>query len=555
VLTADECRRLIDAAGQNHFRLYRTRDRVLLKLLAIVGLRRGELVAASVADYDCDERTLVVPLSKGRKSRVIPLPPDLCADIDAWLTVRPPGKHRGLLTTRTGRPLSTTCIYRALHRAVKAAGLEGRGITPHVLRHTAATLVLRSSRDLVATSRLLGHSSVAVTGDTYCHLTHDDLRRAVNCHPLADRSETTDGALDPRLAPLSLLVPAQNADLLTEAEEAADAAVEGYRRLAEEAPTRHERLRCQGQESAESWAVPTAWIDSGTPRDVNREGAALAGGCPSDSFHPRCFHPAVGGRHGVPRAASRRREGPALLRRSEGVWIVRQRPQRSCGGDLSRRETPSAPEPRGIRLLSAGRQHLRHPGSGTPEQPGSPVRRRVWPGSSSGNGSRATSVHQATAIGGANWSVTHPNGSRAREPARTGARASGRGHPATPATSRHSSAWNQFAKSSRMAHHTGWLVWRLSRAPCIRRRPSSCGSRPTGGASSIRAVLPCWEGPLSAFVSAFLAVPSVGVEQVAHDGAKQDNPDLGSMARRERSGLLRTCPSIALMVPWTAGRD
>jgi len=228
VLSAEECRQLLQAAEKNHYHLYRIRDRVLLKLLMQVGLRRSEVIAARIGDYDQSARTLTVVMSKGRKSRVVPLPGGLCADLNAWLLVRPAGHHDRLLTTRTGQPLTAKCLYRSLATLAKHAGLEHRGIGPHLLRHTAATLVLRNSGDLLATSRLLGHSSVAVTADTYCHLSNDDVRRAVNYHPLVQPC-LAEGDGYPCSSAWDLPLPEDRRDLVARAEAMAATGLAEYR--------------------------------------------------------------------------------------------------------------------------------------------------------------------------------------------------------------------------------------------------------------------------------------------------------------------------------------
>ncbi len=243
VLSVEECQRLIAATEKRHYRLYRVRDRVLLKLMLLVGLRRAEVIAARVTDYSQRDRTLAVVMSKGRRSRVVPLLADLCADIEAWLQVRPDCHHDRLLTTRTGGPISAKTIYRDLRALARLAGLGDRGITPHLLRHTAATLVLRSSGDLLATSRLLGHSSVAVTGDVYCHLSNDDVRRAVGCHPLAGQTNETGLLLDARLATWPDLALGDDAALMTEAEEIVEAALDEHRRALAGDPDRAQRCR------------------------------------------------------------------------------------------------------------------------------------------------------------------------------------------------------------------------------------------------------------------------------------------------------------------------
>ncbi|MBC7286837.1 MAG: tyrosine-type recombinase/integrase [Armatimonadetes bacterium] len=185
VLSEDECRRLLEAADKRHYRLYRVRDRLLLELMMVTALRRGELIGLCMGDYDAEACVITVRTAKGGKWRRVPLPRDLCRDIETWLAIRPPADHDRLLTTRTGAPLTPKAIYRALRSLAEIAHIDPRRVTPHLLRHTAATLVLRQSGDPLATSRLLGHSSVAMTGDVYCHLTDEDVRRAVGRHPLA----------------------------------------------------------------------------------------------------------------------------------------------------------------------------------------------------------------------------------------------------------------------------------------------------------------------------------------------------------------------------------
>lgn len=88
-------------------------------------------------------------------------------------------------------PLSTTTVTRHLRLAAETAGLEG--VSPHVLRHTAATWLLgeRSDIPLVQASRMIGHRSVAVTEQVYGHLVARHLRGAADA--LAD---LIDGELD-----------------------------------------------------------------------------------------------------------------------------------------------------------------------------------------------------------------------------------------------------------------------------------------------------------------------------------------------------------------------
>jgi integrase len=79
--------------------------------------------------------------------------------------------------TKFGGLVDPQELLRAVKRAAKAVGLEG--VSPHTLRHSAATRWLEAGVHIKAVSDLLGHSSVAITGDTYGHTSDTAARSAV----------------------------------------------------------------------------------------------------------------------------------------------------------------------------------------------------------------------------------------------------------------------------------------------------------------------------------------------------------------------------------------
>lgn len=184
VLSQDECQRLLEACEKNHFSLYRVRDRAILKLMMILGLRRGEVIALRLRDYSNENSTLKIVDSKNRKSRMLPVPRGVAQDLDAWLETRPNCDHDHLFCSRQQSILSPSSLYRLMDRVTEAAGLADKNIHPHMLRHTAATMALQRSGSLAATQQLLGHSDPAVTR-IYCHLTTDDVRPTVDSNPLS----------------------------------------------------------------------------------------------------------------------------------------------------------------------------------------------------------------------------------------------------------------------------------------------------------------------------------------------------------------------------------
>ena len=168
-LTEAEARRLLEAAGS-------LREKAMIGLLLYGGFRVGELCSLLVLDIDFDERTLRIRSGKGDKDRLVVVSPSSVEFVTAWLAARPaaasdylfPGQARGAAI----RPVT---VQRAVLRAAKRAGLEKR-VTPHVLRHTLATTLLRRGGDIRFIQKILGHASIATT-QIYTHLDDAQLKQ------------------------------------------------------------------------------------------------------------------------------------------------------------------------------------------------------------------------------------------------------------------------------------------------------------------------------------------------------------------------------------------
>ena len=83
-----------------------------------------------------------------------------------------------VFTTEQGGPVDPRNLLRVVEVAAKAAGVEGIGV--HTLRHSAAVDWLESGVHIKAVADLLGHSSIAITGDVYGHTSDDTARAAVD---------------------------------------------------------------------------------------------------------------------------------------------------------------------------------------------------------------------------------------------------------------------------------------------------------------------------------------------------------------------------------------
>ena len=167
---------LAGAAGEN---------RLPILVLAYCGLRFGELAALRVRRVDLLRRRLEVAESvtevggravfgtpKTHQRRSVPLPRSLVAGMTAHLAGRAPDDF-AFPAPRGGVLLLRNWRREVFNPAAAAAGIED--LTPHDLRHTAASLAVAAGGNVKAVQRLLGHASAAMTLDIYAGLFDDDL--------------------------------------------------------------------------------------------------------------------------------------------------------------------------------------------------------------------------------------------------------------------------------------------------------------------------------------------------------------------------------------------
>ena len=161
-LSEDDAMRAIEEAGTNDEPWIAARDAALITLLYGAGLRISEALSLRRADTPLGE-TLTV-LGKGRKERAVPI---LCAireAIDRYTGLCPfhPEKSEALFVSRRGNPLSARAAQSLMQRLRGRLGLPASA-TPHALRHSFATHLLKHSGDLRAVQELLGHASLSTT--------------------------------------------------------------------------------------------------------------------------------------------------------------------------------------------------------------------------------------------------------------------------------------------------------------------------------------------------------------------------------------------------------
>jgi integrase/recombinase XerC len=164
------------------------RDLAMLELLYSSGLRLSELAGLDVTDLDLADRTVRV-LGKGSKTRVLPVGKQAVTALRAWLAERralAKDGARALFVGKDGRRLGARAIQRRIGRWAAASDLNVP-VHPHLLRHSFATHLLESSRDLRGVQELLGHADISTT-QVYTHLDFQHLARIYDeSHPRARR--------------------------------------------------------------------------------------------------------------------------------------------------------------------------------------------------------------------------------------------------------------------------------------------------------------------------------------------------------------------------------
>src|ERR1700677_1086829 len=142
-------------------------DRALLPLAVRPGLRVSELTGLRTDDVAPQSASIRVR-GKGRRERALPLWKTTAAALRAWLAIRGAVASPELFVNARGAPFSRWGVAYVLRRHTEIADrkcltLRGKQVSPHVLRHTCAMIVLQATKDIRKGSLWLGHSDLTTT--------------------------------------------------------------------------------------------------------------------------------------------------------------------------------------------------------------------------------------------------------------------------------------------------------------------------------------------------------------------------------------------------------
>jgi integrase/recombinase XerD len=184
------------------------RDSVILKLLLSTGLRVSEALSIKYTDIDFENKTIQI-LGKGKKYRQVLFDlEEVESGFLEYLMQRQKldTDHEYIFVSiKKYARLSVRGFQVLLKKYLDKAGLS-QSITPHVLRHTFATISIEKGANIKAVSQILGHSSCKITIDTYTHLSNSHIRAVMKkCNPLSNETISLEERIEGRKKHLAYL--------------------------------------------------------------------------------------------------------------------------------------------------------------------------------------------------------------------------------------------------------------------------------------------------------------------------------------------------------------
>lgn len=174
-LTIDEVDSLLDIKLTDN---YSYRNKAIFELMYATGLRVSEVVNLKLQDIDLSEDIIRI-FGKGSKERIVPIGDYAKKYLEEYIYM-----HRSLMLKKEkceyiflnnhGKKLTRQALFKIIKKQAKDKGIN-KEITPHTLRHSFATHMLKNGADLRTIQELLGHSDISTT-QIYTHISNEELK-------------------------------------------------------------------------------------------------------------------------------------------------------------------------------------------------------------------------------------------------------------------------------------------------------------------------------------------------------------------------------------------
>lgn len=177
-LTEAEYKRLLRSVQKNATPFFKHRDMAIINLLLGMGLRLNELVMLNIDNVNFEEGTIRV-LRKGNREQTLPAHDDVMICIQRYLKSRNDiAPAIPLFLSKRNQRIDSASVWYLVKKYLKHAQIHKDKLSPHTLRHTFATTLLRQGENLLTIKELLSHRNLRTT-ERYLHVTKEDLRAAI----------------------------------------------------------------------------------------------------------------------------------------------------------------------------------------------------------------------------------------------------------------------------------------------------------------------------------------------------------------------------------------
>ncbi len=201
VLTLEEAQILLDTIRRDESSKTVVRDFCIVTLFLNCGMRVSELVSIDLTDLRPHLESLTV-IGKGRKERLVYLNDACKKALMSYIALRQQQNKKGvgtaaLFISERGDRISVKTIQYIVYKYLDRAGLGGRGLSVHKLRHTAATLMYQYGKvDVRVLKDILGHEQLNTT-QIYTHVSDEGMQAAMEKNPLSNITIEDDHENEP----------------------------------------------------------------------------------------------------------------------------------------------------------------------------------------------------------------------------------------------------------------------------------------------------------------------------------------------------------------------
>jgi len=177
-LSEQEYKRLLRTVQKNATKYFKPRDTAIITMFLGMGLRLSELVELDIGNISFDDGTIKVT-RKGNHERILPANDEVIITLNRYLKTREDvTAQQPLFLSKRNQRIDSGSVWHLVKKYLKQAQIEKDKLSPHTLRHTFATILLKQGENILTIKELLSHRNLRTT-ERYLHINGEDLKTAV----------------------------------------------------------------------------------------------------------------------------------------------------------------------------------------------------------------------------------------------------------------------------------------------------------------------------------------------------------------------------------------